>query len=133
MVDGDDWREANGPVADAEVEVASPALLGVKHGARSQRLEAEPRGQLPLAGLVKEADPATLAPAPDAAGHLVVRQLVLDPLLQPIGVTGIEPLVDESLEIVAQRLRHLGVGHTGNLCLLDDVPRVDVVVGIGLT
>ena len=34
-------------------------------------------------------------------------------------------------QIVAQRLRELGVGHTGDVRLLDDVAGVDVVVAIG--
>ena len=62
----------------------------------------------------------------------VARQLAFDALLQPIGIAGIETLADERLQIVAQRLRQLGVGHAGDVDLLDDVARVDVVVAIGL-
>ena len=132
VVDGDDWRETDVAIADAEVQVASPALLGVKEDVRSEWLEAQPLWQLLLAGLVHEPDAANLAPALDASGYLVARKLAFHPLPQTIGVARIEALADESLQVVAQRLRQLVVGHTGDVGLLDDVPRVDVVVAIGL-
>ena len=73
-----------------------------------------------------------LAPALDASGYLVARQLAFQALLQTIGVARVEALADESLQVVAQRLRQLGVGHAGDVGLLDDVALVDVVIAIGL-
>ena len=112
VVDGDDRRETDVAVADAEIQVTSPALLRVKERVRSERLEAQPRRQLLLASLVHEPDAANLAPALDSARHVVARQLAFDALLQPIGVAGIEALADERREVVAQRLCQLLLGHT---------------------
>jgi hypothetical protein len=75
---------------------------------------------------------ANLVPALDAPRYLVARKLACHAPLQTIGLTRIEALTDERLQVVPQRLRQLGVGHTGYVGLLDDVPRVDVVVAIGL-
>ena len=44
VVDGDDWREADVVVADAEVQVAAPALFGMKEPVRLQRHEVQPGG-----------------------------------------------------------------------------------------
>ena len=131
VVDGDDWREADVLVTDTEVQVASPALFGMKEPVRLQRDEVQPGGQLLLAGLVLEPDAADLAAAPDPARDVVAGELALQALLKPIGVAGIEALADERLQIVAERLRQLVVGQTRDASLLDDVARVDVVVAIG--
>ena len=72
---------------------------------RSERLEAQPLWQLPLAGLEHEPDAANLAPALDASGYLVAGKLAFQALLQTIGVARIEALADERLQVVTQRLR----------------------------
>ena len=62
VVDGHDGGKTDGAIAHAEVQVAAPALLGVKKDVRSEGLEAQPLWQLRLAGLEHEPDAARLVP-----------------------------------------------------------------------
>ena len=48
--------------------------------------------------------------------------------LHAIRLARIEALADQRPQVVAQRLRQLVVGHTGDVGVLDDVAGVDVVV-----
>ena len=107
-------------------------MVGVIEEVRSQRLEPQPVRRRLLARLEDEPDPAHFAPALDPPGHLVVRKIALQPLLQPIGVAGIETLSDQRLQVVSKRLRQLGVGHARDVGVLDDIARVDVLVVAGL-
>ena len=102
-------------------------MVGVINDVRSERLEAQP-AWLPLASLVHEPDATRLAAALDPAGHVVVRQVTCQALLQLIGLARIEALPDERAQIVAQRLCQLLFGWARNVCILDDVPRIDIVI-----
>ena len=50
------------------------------------------------------------------------------PLLQLIGVARIEALADEREQVVAQCLCQLLFGYTRDVCILDDVTRIDIDV-----
>ena len=73
-----------------------------------------------------------LAAALDPAGHVVTRQVAFQTLLELIGVAGIEALPDERVQVVAQRLCQLLFGYTRDVCILDDVPLIDIDVVVPL-
>ena len=116
--------------ADADVEVAAPALVGVidefdLSGSNSNQ------GAVPFCGPHAQAGCGRARSRARCGGRRRSLAARAPGAPQPIGVAGIEALADERLQVVAQRLRQLRVGHADDVGLLD-VARIDVVVAIGL-
>jgi hypothetical protein len=102
-------------------------VVGVIEEVRLRTLEPQPVRRLLLVPLEDEPDPAHFAPALDPPGHLVARKIALQPLLQPIGVAGIETPSRQRLQVVSKRLRQFGVWHARDVGVLDDIARIDIL------
>ncbi len=99
------------PPAHRDIERAAPALLGVVDELRSRRRERNPPRALFLAELEHDADAAALAAAGDAPVDGEAGALVLEPVVQLVGLIVIEPPADQRLQPIAQRAADLGFGN----------------------
>src|SRR5262249_9481351 len=128
VVDRHDRREGDGAAAYAERELAAAPLIGVEERVAAQRLDPQPPRQLLPVRVVDDPDMTGLVAADDAPRDVVARQLAFQPLLQPIGLVGVEPLADQRLQIGAQRLGYVAIGDARDLDAIDQVAVVDVVL-----
>src|SRR5262249_24297198 len=128
VVDRHERREADVAAAHAERDIAAPALIGVEERVAAQRLEPQPPRQLLPVRVVDDPDMTRLVAADDAPRDVVAPQLAFQPLLQPSGLVGVEPLADQRLQIGAQRLGYVAIGDARDLDAIDKVAVVDVVL-----
>ena len=85
------------------------------------------RGSLLRASYTSRMRPCSL-PRSIPAGHIVARQVACQPLPQLVGLARIEALADERAQVVAQRLCQLLFGYARDVCVLNNVPLVDIEV-----